>query len=52
MSLEKPAQGQGEGDLDVFWDEPAEQDPANPMNWSAGRKWTIVAMVSIVTFLT
>ncbi|KAJ6013590.1 hypothetical protein N7540_008181 [Penicillium herquei] len=44
-----------EGDetsVEVFWDEPIERDPSNPMNWSSGRKWTIVATVSWVTFLT
>lgn len=38
--------------LMVFWDEPADQDPANPINWSARRRWSIVAMVSFITFLT
>jgi hypothetical protein len=41
-----------ERESDVFWDEPASQDPANPMNWSVTRKWTIIAMVSFITFLT
>ncbi|KAJ5679820.1 hypothetical protein N7462_008064 [Penicillium macrosclerotiorum] len=41
-----------ETDLDVFWNEPVDQDPANPMNWSSARKWTIVATVSFITFLT
>lgn len=39
-------------DMDVFWDEPADQDPKNPMNWSVVRKWSIVSMVSFITFLT
>ncbi|KAJ5633879.1 hypothetical protein N7528_001721 [Penicillium herquei] len=44
---------EGDGtNLDVFWDEPIEQDPSNPMNWSPVRRWTIVATVSWVTFLT
>lgn len=38
--------------LVVFWDEPADQDAANPLNWSARRRWSIVAMVSFITFLT
>ncbi|KAJ5553408.1 hypothetical protein N7494_002786 [Penicillium frequentans] len=38
--------------LDVFWDEPVDQDPANPMNWSLARRWTIVGAVSFITFLT
>lgn len=41
-----------EDELDVFWDEPADQDPANPMNWSLRRRWTIVGAVSFITFLT
>lgn len=39
-------------DFEVFWDDPPDQDPANPMNWSTARKWTIVAIVSFITFLT
>lgn len=38
--------------LDVFWEEPVDQDPANPMNWSLARRWTIVGAVSFITFLT
>jgi hypothetical protein len=52
---EKEDNGQDAGvnaNLEVFWDEPADQDPANPMNWSARRRWSIVAMVSFITFLT
>ena len=41
-----------EEDLDVFWEEPVDQDPANPMNWSLARRWTIVGAVSFITFLT
>ncbi|KAJ5856577.1 uncharacterized protein N7529_010521 [Penicillium soppii] len=41
-----------ESQYDVFWEEPASEDPANPMNWSSGRKWTIIGMVSFITFLT
>jgi hypothetical protein len=36
----------------VWWDEPAEQDPANPMNWATRRRWTIIAILSFITFLT
>lgn len=39
-------------EFEVWWDEPADQDPANPMNWSNARKWTIIATVSFITFLT
>ena len=41
-----------ESQYEVFWEEPASEDPANPMNWSSGRKWTIIGMVSFITFLT
>jgi hypothetical protein len=41
-----------EEDLEVSWDEPADQDPANLVNWGVARKWTIISMVSFITFLT
>lgn len=37
-------------EFEVFWE--SDQDPENPMCWSAGRRWMIVAMVSFITFLT
>lgn len=40
------------GEFDVFWNEPADQDPENPMSWSMGRKWGIIATISFITFLT
>lgn len=39
-------------DLEVFWNEPIDQDPENPMNWKNGRKWMIISIVSFITFLT
>jgi len=36
----------------VWWDEPADQDPQNPMNWSEGRKWGNIAILSIMTLIT
>ena len=38
--------------LEVYWDEPADQDPMNPMNWSSSRKNSTIVMVSFMTFLT
>jgi hypothetical protein len=38
--------------FDVWWDEPANQDPENPMNWSMSRKWVSIAVLSAITFLT
>ncbi|CAI6338875.1 unnamed protein product [Periconia digitata] len=34
----------------VFWD--GIDDPENPMNWSALKKWGTVSIVSLLTFLT
>ncbi|KAI9658888.1 MAG: hypothetical protein M1821_001848 [Bathelium mastoideum] len=34
----------------VDWDGP--DDPQNPMNWTAGRRWGMIAVVSAITFLT
>lgn len=34
----------------VFWDGP--DDPANPMNWSAKIKWSHIAIISCITFVT
>ncbi|KAJ5960899.1 uncharacterized protein N7479_008049 [Penicillium vulpinum] len=39
-------------EYDVFWAEPENEDPEKPMNWSSTRKWTIIGMVSFITFLT
>lgn len=49
---EKATEAEPRSEFDVFWDEPADQDPANPMNWSTSQKWTMMATVSFVTFLT
>ena len=38
--------------FEVWWDEPADQDPANPMNWPMSRKWASIAVLSAITFLT
>lgn len=36
----------------VWWEEPADQDPENPMNWPMSRKWATIAVLSTITFLT
>lgn len=36
----------------VGWNEPADQDPENPMNWTTRRKWSIIGILSFITFLT
>lgn len=37
--------------LMVSWDEPADQEPTNPLNWSVRRRRSIAGMVSFVTSL-
>ncbi|CAK7217015.1 hypothetical protein SCUCBS95973_003008 [Sporothrix curviconia] len=36
----------------VWWQQPADQDRENPQNWTSRRKWSIIAMLSFLTFLT
>ncbi|KAL9091713.1 MAG: hypothetical protein Q9165_004789 [Trypethelium subeluteriae] len=36
----------------VWWEEPADQDPANPLNWSAKKKWANIAILSGITLVT
>lgn len=33
----------------VWWD--GEDDPANPFNWPASKKWIHVGIVSLITFV-
>lgn len=50
---EKPSESAAEDDGDpniVSWDGP--DDPANPMNWEMRKKWTNVAVLSILTIIT
>jgi hypothetical protein len=36
----------------VWWEEPADRDPANPLTWSAKKKWGNIAVLSGLTFVT
>lgn len=36
----------------VWWNEPENEDPENPMTWSSGRKWSTIGVVSLLTFVT
>lgn len=38
-------------ELLVWWDEPEDQDPDNPMNWSSTRKWINIITISVISFL-
>jgi len=47
---EKSGEGEDEKDPNVVdWDGP--DDPANPMNWSPFRKWTIAVCMGLMTFV-
>ncbi|QYT00170.1 MFS transporter/cycloheximide resistance protein [Trichoderma simmonsii] len=37
--------------LSVWWDEPEDQDPENPMNWPATKKWANFLTISVMSFL-
>ena len=35
----------------VSWDEPEDEDPENPMNWSSTKKWVNILTISVISFL-
>ena len=39
-------------EFDVWWNVPENEDPENPRSWSNSQKWTMIASLSLVTFLT
>lgn len=39
-------------EFNVWWSAPEDDDTNNPQNWSSSQKWTIIASLSLVTFLT
>ncbi|KAK8013883.1 major facilitator superfamily transporter [Apiospora arundinis] len=39
------------GATEVWWTEPEDEDPANPMNWSSRKKWTNILTISVISFL-
>lgn len=38
-------------ELIVWWDEPEDQNPENPMNWSSTKKWANILVISVISFL-
>ncbi|KAL1869669.1 hypothetical protein Daus18300_005524 [Diaporthe australafricana] len=38
-------------ELIVWWNEPENEDPENPMNWSSRRKWFNIITISVISFL-
>jgi hypothetical protein len=49
-SLDSAPEDPGEQQNVVWWD--GENDPQNPMNWPSFRSWSLITIVSMVTFLT
>ena len=37
--------------LTVWWEEPEDQDPENPMNWPPWFKWTNIITISVISFV-
>lgn len=35
----------------VWWEEPEDQDPANPMNWPRYIKWINIITISVISFV-
>lgn len=48
-AVESPSQEADDPNI-VSWDGP--NDPDNPLNWSSGLKWSNIALVSAITFVT
>lgn len=48
-TIRTPIKRDQSGDI-VTWD--GDDDPENPMNWSTGKKWLTVALISILTLVT
>jgi multidrug resistance protein len=36
----------------VDWEQPEDQDPANPLNWKDSKKWANIGVVSLITLIT
>ncbi|KAJ0116690.1 hypothetical protein J7T55_009840 [Diaporthe amygdali] len=50
-TAEGTAQPELGSELIVWWNEPEDQDPENPMNWSSRRKWFNIITISVISFL-
>lgn len=48
-AVESPSEEAADPNI-VSWDGP--NDPDNPLNWSSGLKWSNIALVSAITFVT
>ncbi|KAK6580132.1 hypothetical protein PZA11_007154 [Diplocarpon coronariae] len=50
-SLHRDASSELEHDFIVGWQEPEDQDPENPMNWSSTKKWVNICTISTISFI-
>ncbi|KAH9427881.1 hypothetical protein MCOR27_002314 [Pyricularia oryzae] len=37
--------------IDVWWEDPEQDDPANPLNWPNRKKWLNILTISVIAFL-
>jgi hypothetical protein len=49
LPIRTSTEGDQSGNI-VTWD--GDNDPENPMNWSMGKKWLTIALISILTLVT
>ncbi|EKD13651.1 cycloheximide resistance protein [Drepanopeziza brunnea f. sp. 'multigermtubi' MB_m1] len=35
----------------VSWNEPEDQDPENPLNWSSAKKWLNICTIAVISFI-
>lgn len=41
----------GGAEFIVWWEEPEDEDPTNPMNWSSTKKWGNICTISMISFI-
>lgn len=35
----------------VGWEQPEDEDPENPLNWNRSKKWSIIGVLTFLSFL-
>ncbi|KAK0105301.1 hypothetical protein ONS95_004316 [Cadophora gregata] len=51
LDLTNGVSANGSAEITVWWDEPEDQDMANPMNWSSSKKWVNICTISVISFI-
>ncbi|KAI0110817.1 MFS general substrate transporter [Nemania sp. FL0031] len=44
-------QGDDQGQFVVGWEQPDDEDPENPLNWTRRQKWSIIGVLTFLSFL-